>query len=648
MATLTKVSELPEAVTLGASSVLPAVSSSGANLTSVKITIANLAGNLSGLITLSSSISASTAATASSADNFLVRQSLTASNANITGTLRATNIVVQTITSSVIVYSTGSSIFGNELSDTHQFTGSVSITGSLLLNGGSLSSFTAVSQSYAALSGSFRTGSFTGSFIGNLQGTASYATTTVSSSYPFTVSGSTLYNIALDTPTNFSVVDSVLVGARAGRGTLGKTDIIAIGKDATNTVDASDYSVVIGNRAASGSYIPNSVVIGHDAGLSSSFAEKQVSIGRGAGSESDMLNSIIIGWYAGQKSRKINPLISATSNILIGYAAGFSMGDNMNSIFIGSGSGNYAKNSDKVLVLGYGSGQGVSSSLSSNFIGQFSGYYSEDVDFSNIIGHYSGYRAYSSSYTNFFGAFSGYQTTGSDHSILIGTGVGRKLAGSGISTNNIIIGKNITLENGRKDSLNIGAIIFATGSYSDNPVSAYDANPAFSGSVGGGRVGINVVTPVYNLDVSGSGNYTNNLTVTGSLFVSSSIVLTPSGSISVVSGSIISRAFTGSLFGTSSWAVNAATASSIGKLNQNVEITGSVVISGSSSVLSVTGSNSVSGALFVNGGNVTLSGSLLLQNRSATLPAAPEGSLAASGSNLYFYSASAWRKVTLV
>jgi hypothetical protein len=62
------------------------------------------------------------AATASSADNFLVR-----------GTLTAQTIVAQVITSSTD-FVTGSTRFGTLLSNTHQFTGSVSITGSLIVN----------------------------------------------------------------------------------------------------------------------------------------------------------------------------------------------------------------------------------------------------------------------------------------------------------------------------------------------------------------------------------------------------------------------------------------------------------------------------------------------------------------------------------
>jgi hypothetical protein len=54
------------------------------------------------------------------------------------------------------------------------------------------------------------------------------------------------------------------------------------------------------------------------------------------------------------------------------------------------------------------------------------------------------------------------------------------------------------------------------------------------------RVGINQLNPTFSLDVSGSGRYTNGLQITGSL---------------------IAPTITGSLFGTSSWAQNAVTAS---------------------------------------------------------------------------------------
>ena len=107
------------------------------------------AGSASYALNAGNTQSSSFAATASSADNFLVR-----------GTLTAQTIVVQTITSSTD-FVTGSTRFGTIASNTHVFTGSVSISGSLTVQG--------------AISGSNITGS--------LLGTASFATNTLSSSY---------------------------------------------------------------------------------------------------------------------------------------------------------------------------------------------------------------------------------------------------------------------------------------------------------------------------------------------------------------------------------------------------------------------------------------------------------------------------------
>jgi hypothetical protein len=73
--------------------------------------------------TSGSMLSASYAQTASYSDRFIVG-----------GTLTAQTLVVQTISSSII-YSSGSNTFGNSLANNQIFTGSVSITGSLTVNG---------------------------------------------------------------------------------------------------------------------------------------------------------------------------------------------------------------------------------------------------------------------------------------------------------------------------------------------------------------------------------------------------------------------------------------------------------------------------------------------------------------------------------
>jgi len=90
----------------------------------------NVSGSIttSGSITISGSItSASFATSASNATNAI--SASYANNLTVAGTLTAQTIVVQTITSSVD-YITGSSINGSLSTNTHLFTGSVSISGS--------------------------------------------------------------------------------------------------------------------------------------------------------------------------------------------------------------------------------------------------------------------------------------------------------------------------------------------------------------------------------------------------------------------------------------------------------------------------------------------------------------------------------------
>ncbi len=84
---------------------------------------ASFASTASYVLNAVSSSFATKAVTASYADNFTVA-----------GTLTAQTIVVQTITASTEVV-TGSTKFGTLSSNTHQFTGSVSISGSLNVNG---------------------------------------------------------------------------------------------------------------------------------------------------------------------------------------------------------------------------------------------------------------------------------------------------------------------------------------------------------------------------------------------------------------------------------------------------------------------------------------------------------------------------------
>jgi hypothetical protein len=92
---------------------------SGSITLSGSVASASFAATSSFVALAQSASNAVAAATASSADNLLVRNTLTAQT-----------LVVQTVTSSVI-YSSGSNVFGNNIANTQIMTGSVTVTGSL-------------------------------------------------------------------------------------------------------------------------------------------------------------------------------------------------------------------------------------------------------------------------------------------------------------------------------------------------------------------------------------------------------------------------------------------------------------------------------------------------------------------------------------
>ena len=124
--------------------------------------------------------SASYAQTSSFASTFNISGDLSGSNALFTGTITAQKLVVQTVSSSVI-YSSGSNIFGNDLSNTQVFTGSVSVTGSLSVNNSSVI-LTNQTSSMSVLSASYANNATSASYALNAT-TSSYALVATSASY---------------------------------------------------------------------------------------------------------------------------------------------------------------------------------------------------------------------------------------------------------------------------------------------------------------------------------------------------------------------------------------------------------------------------------------------------------------------------------
>jgi hypothetical protein len=190
------------------------------------------------------------------------------------------------------------------------------------------------------------------------------------------------------------------------------------------------------------------------------------------------------------------------------------------------------------IKIGSAAGQDTAATIESVFIGSPVAVSAKSASYSNFIGAGVGSFATLASGSNFMGYAAGAFAASASFSNLFGYKVGRgDIDGNTIGPNNIIIGTNISLPFNYRNGINIGGILFGSGSYGT------PSGDIFSGSVGNGRIGINQPTPSFNLDVSGSGRYTNGVTITGSFISSGSLSMLSTGSIAL-NGAII---LTGSL-----------------------------------------------------------------------------------------------------
>lgn len=178
------------------------------------------------------------------------------------------------------------------------------------------------------------------------------------------------------------------------------------------------------------------------------------------------------------------------------------------SIYIGSGAGHGTGEVNSSIYLGNQAGIRALGTSFSNFFGVASGRDAENANSSNFFGSNAGAEAYNSNNSNFFGSGSGVRASNAPYSNLFGNRAGQSFTGNSIGGNNIIIGTDITLPNGVNNSINIGGVIFGTGTYSN-----YGGNPRITPSPIG-RVGIGVVSPSNTLEVNGTAGYTSDVSST--------------------------------------------------------------------------------------------------------------------------------------
>ena len=288
--------------------------------------------------------------------------------------------------------------------------------------------------------GNFVPSSWTGSSTSQFAGTASY------------VSGSVF------TSTNLALSASYALSASFATRAISSSYPISV-------IGSSLYSIALNAGVPSPSTANYSTFFGEDAGLSAT---------------------------------------NAGSSNFLGYRAGYNATNAYGSNFLGFYAGAGATNANSSNFLGQSAGGNATNTNRSNFLGSSAGDSAVDADQSNFLGFYAGRDATKAENSNFLGFQVGFRAISASYSTLLGYQVGyTPTASLSIGTNNIIIGTNITLSGSRKDSINIGGIIFGTGSHSD-----INATYPFSGSVNG-RIGINIVDPTYSLHVSGTVAFPN-------------------------------------------------------------------------------------------------------------------------------------------
>jgi hypothetical protein len=217
----------------------------------------------------------------------------------------------------------------------------------------------------------------------------------------------------------------------------------------------------------------------------------------------------------------------------VGNIAGYGSISSGNSNFIGTQAGYLANNCYGSNFIGQNAGQESVGSYKSNFFGYNAGYLTTNCYGCVFSGNTTGYLSNGSSFSNFIGSQAGYNTSASSFSSVIGYNAGY-VSGSNsnsFGSNNIIIGTGITLPQSYSNGINLGGLIFGSGSYFNTATSSVSSGSA------NGKIGINQPNPLYSLDVSGSGNFSSGLNITGSLSISGSESilgsLTVSGSLTV-------------------------------------------------------------------------------------------------------------------
>ena len=254
----------------------------------------------------------------------------------------------------------------------------------------------------------------------------------------------------------------------------------------------------------------NNFFVGQNAGSSATNAGNSNFLGFGAGdSATNAYSSNFLGFYAGYNSTSADNSnflgntagynsTSANNSNFLGSSAGRNATDANNSNFLGNTAGYNATDANNSNFLGPEAGRGATNANNSNFLGPGAGRGATNANYSNFLGYNVGYEATDANNSNFLGSSAGYKATDASHSNFLGFNVGSTFSGNNVGSNNIIIGTNISLPNATANSINLGGVLFGTGTYATTT-----GDPSIVPTATG-RIGIGVVTPTAVLHLRAS------------------------------------------------------------------------------------------------------------------------------------------------
>ncbi len=251
------------------------------------------------------------------------------------------NVLITNYESSSIIYSSGSTKFGDSLDDTHQFTGSAEITGSLDVVG-SISASTAEFSSNLWGSDDFP--------VLKVNGTAMILT-----QYDSVVLGSNTNG-----GDNSARGSNVIVGKNAmsnytySNGNSYRN--VAIGISAMNSGTGA-YNVAIGRNAMRSGNKSNTVGIGN-ATFEKGGGTAGVAVGGTAGRFTTGNYNVLLGYSAGYG---VSGTSTFSNTISIGYQSGYFLTTGANNIIIGNQAGYNTSGSNNIL-LGYQAGYNLTGS----------------------------------------------------------------------------------------------------------------------------------------------------------------------------------------------------------------------------------------------------------------------------------------------